>query len=178
MELVKAIDIKGFYFINQTVRNDVFDIIMPIITDLGLWYYLVILTALFCIPFKSKGVYPFLLTLLSIFSSRWISRFFKLFFDRPRPLMSLENVHVLGKEYYTYSFPSGHATVAFAFATILAFKIPKTRIPVFILATLIGVSRIYIGAHYPSDVLAGAVLGCGVSAVILFVEKRITKRSL
>ena len=129
MHWIKAIDIQLFYFFNQTIRNDLFDAVMPVITDFGIWYYLVIITALFCLPLKRKGFYPFFLTLLSVYSSRWISRLFKIIFDRERPMVRLKDVHVLGREYFNYSFPSGHATVAFAFATILAIKIPKARIP-------------------------------------------------
>ena len=173
MELLKSIDIAIFYFINSTISNPLLDILMPVITDLGLWPYLAILTALFCIHLKRKGIYPFFLTQVSIFSSRWACRFLKEIFERQRPMAVLENVRVLGMKFYTLSFPSGHTTVAFAFATILAFKIPKIRIPVFVIAVLIGFSRVYIGAHFPSDVVAGMVLGCGVSGIILFIEKKI-----
>ena len=176
MDWIKAIDIKIFYFINQTLRNELFDFAMPLITDFGTWYFAIMLAVLFCICYRRKGLYPFLLTSLSILSARELSRLFKLIFSRPRPLAVLENVHVLGIKYYTYSFPSGHTTVAFAFATILAIKLPKIRIPIIIIAILIGFSRIYIGAHYPSDVLAGAVLGCSVSAVILVVERGIRRK--
>lgn len=173
MEILKNIDIAIFYFINHTISNPLLDILMPVITNFGLLPYLVILTALFCINLRGKGIYPFLLTQVSIFLSRWICRFLKEFFNRPRPFVILENVRVIEIEYYTFSFPSGHTTVAFAFATVLAFKIPRYRIPVFIIAVLIGFSRIYVGAHYPSDVIAGMALGCGVSGVILFIEKKI-----
>ena len=59
----------------------------------------------------------------------------------------------------TYSFPSGHATVSFACATVLALAVPRLRWPLFTLAALIAFSRVYVGVHYPGDVLAGAVLG-------------------
>lgn len=173
MELLKSIDIAIFYFINQRISNGFFDILMPLITDFGLWPYLVMLTALFCIHLRRKGIYPFVLTQVSIFSSRWVCRFLKVFFGRQRPFAILENTHVLEMEHYTFSFPSGHTTVAFAFATVLAVKIPRVRIPVLVIAVLIGFSRIYVGTHYPSDVVAGMFLGCSVSAIILFIEKKI-----
>ena len=68
----------------------------------------------------------------------------------PEPLVSLP---------LTSSFPSGHATVAFACATVLALAVPRLRWPLFALAALIAFSRVYVGVHYPLDVLAGAVLG-------------------
>src|SRR5262249_24743258 len=59
------------------------------------------------------------------------------------------------------SFPSGHTVTAFAVALALAWFAPRLRWPLFALAALIGVSRIGVGAHYLSDVLAGAALGLG-----------------
>lgn len=65
---------------------------------------------------------------------------------------------------YSYaSFPSGHATTAFATAFILAFWYPRLRGPFLGLAVLVGLSRVVLGAHFPSDVLLGAVLGSGVA---------------
>lgn len=59
------------------------------------------------------------------------------------------------------SFPSGHATTAFAFAAVLALGLPRLRTGLFALAALVAMSRVVVGAHYPSDVLAGAALGVG-----------------
>jgi undecaprenyl-diphosphatase len=66
----------------------------------------------------------------------------------------------------THSFPSGHATVAFACATVLALAVPRLRVPLFVLAALIAFSRVYVGVHYPFDVLAGAVLGVGLATAL------------
>ena len=66
----------------------------------------------------------------------------------------------------THSFPSGHATVAFACATVLALAVPRLRVPFFVLAALIAFSRVYVGVHYPFDVLAGAVLGVGLATAL------------
>ena len=59
-----------------------------------------------------------------------------------------------------FSFPSGHTTHAFTMAVVLAVIFPPLSFPVFVWATIIGVSRIYLGVHFPSDVLAGMALGC------------------
>ena len=75
----------------------------------------------------------------------------------PEPLVELPSTH---------SFPSGHATVSFACATVLALAVPRLRIPLFLLAALISYSRVYVGVHYPFDVLAGAVLGVGIAIAL------------
>jgi undecaprenyl-diphosphatase len=60
---------------------------------------------------------------------------------------------------HTHSFPSGHATTSFAVATAIALLVPRLRVPAFVLAAAIAWSRVYVGVHYPLDVLAGAALG-------------------
>ena len=80
--------------------------------------------------------------------------------------------HQLGPASSTHSFPSGHAATSFACATVLSFYAPRLRGPLFALATLIGLSRIYNGMHYPTDVLAGAVLGVLVGLLVLAAARR------
>jgi undecaprenyl-diphosphatase len=85
----------------------------------------------------------------------------------PMPLVSLPATH---------SFPSGHATVSFACATTLALAVPRLRAPLYTLAALIAFSRVYVGVHYPLDVLAGATLGVGL-AIALRMLGAILQRS-
>src|SRR5690242_15165173 len=87
--------------------------------------------------------------------------------DRPRPFVAHPQIHPL-YVVHSSSFPAGHAATAFAGATLLAFLAPRLA-PAFVaLAALIAWSRVYDGVHYPSDVLAGAVLGAlvGVAAAV------------
>ena len=61
------------------------------------------------------------------------------------------------------SFPSGHAATSFAGATLLALALPRLAWPLLVLAAAIGWSRVYVGVHWPSDVLAGALLGAALA---------------
>ncbi len=72
------------------------------------------------------------------------------------------------------SFPSSHAATAFAAAGVVAMRYPALRLPLFALATLIAVSRVYLGVHYPLDVIAGACLGLGVAWITVTLGRRIT----
>jgi undecaprenyl-diphosphatase len=81
-----------------------------------------------------------------------------LVYPEPKPLVSVPN---------SGAFPSGHTSAAFACATVLAWASPRLRIPLFVLAAAIGWSRVYVGVHWPLDVLGGAVLGVVVSTVLL-----------
>jgi undecaprenyl-diphosphatase len=75
--------------------------------------------------------------------------------------------HQLGPPTSTWSFPSGHAATSFACATVLSAFAPRWRVPFFLLATLIALSRLYNGVHYPTDVVAGALLGVLTALLLL-----------
>jgi undecaprenyl-diphosphatase len=81
-----------------------------------------------------------------------------LVYPEPKPLVSVP---------HSGAFPSGHTSAAFACATVLAWASPRLRIPVFVLAAAIGCSRVYVGVHWPLDVLGGAVLGVLVATALL-----------
>ncbi|HVM70030.1 MAG TPA: phosphatase PAP2 family protein [Gaiellaceae bacterium] len=83
----------------------------------------------------------------------------KVLFQRDRPPVANPEPGPLVALPHTYSFPSGHALVAFASATVLAAAVPRLRLPLFAVAALVAWSRVYVGVHYPGDVLAGALLG-------------------
>ena len=86
--------------------------------------------------------------------------------SRERPFVSTPEILVIGSRPGDASFPSGHAANAFAGASVLARRLRTQRILWWALAVLIAYSRIYLGVHYPLDVLGGALLGwaCGTSA--------------
>jgi membrane-associated phospholipid phosphatase len=87
----------------------------------------------------------------------------KVLVRRPRPV--LEGLPPLGGAPSSLSFPSAHATASFACATAMTRIAPEAAF-LFILATAIAACRPYLGMHYPSDVVAGAILGTGLGLVV------------
>lgn len=81
----------------------------------------------------------------------------------------------IGPPSNTHSFPSGHSATSFACATVLAVYAPRWRVTFFLLATLIAFSRVYNGMHYPTDVLAGALLGVLTALLLLGAIPRLSR---
>jgi undecaprenyl-diphosphatase len=97
---------------------------------------------------------------------------FKLVIHRTRP-----RVHTLIPEPHTHSFPSGHAASSFACAVILSAYVPRWRVAFYVLAALIAFSRVYVGVHYPLDVIAGAAWGVVIGLALLQVAEMVRGRS-
>jgi len=89
--------------------------------------------------------------------------------SRPRPYETIANVHFLYTQ-LDFSFPSGHAAGAFALATILGARVKKLLLPLAALAAAVAFGRVYIGVHYPLDVLAGAVLGITIGYFVSMLD--------
>jgi undecaprenyl-diphosphatase len=97
-------------------------------------------------------------------------------FERLRPPVADPTVTTLVATPGGYSFPSGHATTAFAAAVAVGTLHPRLRWPLLGLAAMVGFSRVYLGVHYGLDVLAGAVLGTIVGLASALVISRLLRR--
>jgi undecaprenyl-diphosphatase len=111
------------------------------------WFFVALVTA----TLAADGI--------SLLLRQWIGR------DRP-PLVYAEPRPLVGLP-HSGAFPSGHAATAFAAATVIAWASRRLAIPVYVLATLVAWSRIYVGVHWPLDVMGGAVLGTLVAIALL-----------
>lgn len=133
------------------------------IGDGGFYLVLGITLALFepkqGIVFLVSGVFAYLIELpLYLVLKNTIKR------DRPCDSLPFEAYIVPSDK---FSFPSGHAAAAFVFASLIAFYYPAFTVFAYSVAVLVGISRILLGVHYPTDIVAGAVLGMSSCALAL-----------
>ena len=175
LEYLSNLDITLFYFVNRSLRNSVFDFLMPFITDLNRQKMVLVIVAflLFVLLVKGgpRGRWAVAALVLGIlFSDQLNSSLLKFLMERPRPCHALPDVHLLVGCGSGYSFPSSHAVNNFCGAVVLAFFFPRAAAWLFSFAGIVCFSRVYVGVHYPSDVLGGAVIGfvCGFVVIALF----------
>jgi undecaprenyl-diphosphatase len=165
-----------FHIINQGPYNEVLDNLMVFITDHRFYLFFAIL-APFIIKDRKKVVFVIALGIAGIIISSVSVSFLKLLFATPRPCTALENIRLLVACPGSFSMPSGHAATSFAAASLMGHFIKPAAIPVFLLALLVAFSRVYVGVHYPSDVIAGAIWGGVIAGAMLLLHSRISKSS-
>ena len=95
-----------------------------------------------------------------------VARGIKSVVDVQRPAFRYAEPKALVHVPHDHSFPSGHAATSFACATTLALAFPRLVVPLYVLAAAIAYSRVYVGVHYPLDVVGGAVLGIAVATTL------------
>lgn len=118
-----------------------------------------------------------LVTGVSMLLASGLGDLLKALVDRVRPAQAHIGITALVPIPSSASFPSGHAVSAFAAAGALAVLVPRLRVPGLLLAAAVAVSRVYLGVHYWSDVLAGAVLGLAVGCGLALLARQLAKRS-
>lgn len=172
MEWIINIDGNILMFIQENVRNPILTPLLIAITTLGnsgiIW---IIFSLALLVPKKTRriGLMSILALLLSLLINNII---LKNLVARTRPYEMVEGLVPLIGRPRDYSFPSGHTGSSFASAWVLFRKLPAGYgISALVLAGLIGISRLYVGAHYPTDVLFG-VLGGIVSGSIAMLMLR------
>ncbi|MHB8858513.1 MAG: undecaprenyl-diphosphatase [Thermoleophilia bacterium] len=159
-------DFRIFEFINQLAgKSGILDGLM-----VGLAKYGVLLMAipLLLIWFRSneEGKKAALLSLLSMAVALLINQFIGHLYFRDRPFV-FHDVNLLLDKSTDPSFPSDHTTFVFGIAWLLLFKNRRIGALAIGLAALVGTSRVFVGTHYPADVLGGALVGLG-SAILVW----------
>jgi undecaprenyl-diphosphatase len=175
MDWLLKLDGDILIFIQEHIRNGFLTPIFKFITTLGnagiLW---IVLTLILLIPKKTRkmGIICAVSLLLSLICNNLI---IKRLVARTRPYNVIDGLVPLVAKPHEYSFPSGHAASSFAAAAVIHRHSPKLYgVPVLVLAFLIALSRLYVGVHYPSDVLFGMISGYALSWLAEIIVKVVT----
>lgn len=193
MSRLQALDELLFSWINSSLANPIFDITMPIITTLGSKWLVWPLLFSICwfLPAAFIGAQTvgsniqkpiisrintnfrlFLLLVLVYGINAGIYSSIKKITDRPRPFeqnnVELRVTHHEAKKLtHNGSFPSGHAANSFMLAVLLSIAKKRLFFIFYSVASIVAFSRIYLGVHFPSDILAGAFIGWGTTKILV-----------
>ncbi len=144
------------------------NLLIPIVLAVGYWCWANWAEARWAVPCLG----------LLIGISDFIGGQLKLFFARPRPCHVLSQIHELVGCGGTFSMPSNHAMNSSAAVGFLSILYPPLRWVLWPLMGLIGLSRVYLGAHYVTDVIIGWILGCGLGvATALVLSSRVLRKN-
>lgn len=164
---LEGLDRSVFTFINQSLANPVTDFIMPLVTldlHLKIFYGAILLILLW--RGDNRLRLSVILSLIAVLLTDQISAaWLKSVFARPRPCHDME-VHLLVNCGSGFSLPSSHAANLFGQAFYYRVVAPKSQIYLIPLAIVVALSRVFVGVHYPFDILIGAAVGIVIGHVV------------
>ena len=181
IDKIIEIDKQIMVFLNKTISNPIFDFIMPIITNQKFLVFsgLILIGYLAYFGGKRGRITILVLLIAAGFSDAICFQIIKPWVGRIRPSHEFyEYINLLVSKGGKYSFPSNHAANSFVFATVLSYFYDKNRISLYILASTIAFSRVYVGVHYPLDIIFGSIIGYIISWIILSLWVIIKMREL
>ncbi|MDF2685150.1 MAG: phosphatase family protein [Clostridia bacterium] len=165
-----------FRFINSAgQRAKWLDIVMLCLTQMGNFVFALLVAALFY--FNGQRLFAFEL-IFGLLTLAMIVQSLKVLIHRTRPYNKLKNMRVVGIRDSGHSFPSGHTSQAFFMASLFLhyYKMDGyLGIALYGTAALVGCTRIYVGMHYPRDVIGGAMLGTAWGIIGMFINQHIFK---
>ena len=170
IEPFKSIDFKLLIILNRKISNSLFDLTMPIITNEDYWRIPILCLIIYLLFFgQKKGKIVLCLLIISLGINDYIcASIIKPTVARLRPSHEfLEYINLLVPRGGKWSMPSNHASNMFVLATIISTFYSKTKAGIFLIAILVSFSRVYVGVHYPMDVIVGASIGITIAIIII-----------
>jgi len=162
-------DLAGFTLLNEQLSWPFLDPVMLVITHVGSTVFWLFVSVLLWVGNRRRES---VLLAVGIVIGGLIFLPVKVVLPRARPSLVVPGARVLGIE-GGGSFPSGHSKNGFTACVILGSKWKRLRLPLCVLACLIAVSRIYVGVHWPFDVIVGSVVGWVVGKLTIRYETKI-----
>ena len=170
IDIIINVDKKIFTFINSSIANPVFDIFFPIITNQDIWIIPILLgIIILSIKGGTKGRIASIVLIIGVILADYSSaQIIKPYFQRLRPSHDiLDQIRLLVPKGGRYGFVSSHAANMYVSATILGYFYSKQKRLFFTIASLVAFSRVYVGVHYPADIVFGGLLGYGLGWITI-----------
>ena len=177
-DFIQRFDEQALVWIAQNIRCALLDPFMRLYTQLGNTGMLFIVLGIVLLFFKQTRKAGFSALCAMLIGLVVVNFTIKPLVARERPWLVIENFVNLVPEKDPNSFPSGHTNAAFAFAIAVCMSAPKKwmKVTAVCMAAVMGLSRLYVGVHFPSDVLAGAVIGSLCGLLGAWVVKNVWER--
>lgn len=160
------------FLINKHIRNKYFNILMPLMTragNFGTVWVIIAIVLLLNKPYRMIGSEVLVTLVLSTIIGEGV---IKHIVRRTRPSNQGNGITTLITNPISYSFPSGHTLSSFAVADILSVYFVQYRLIFMGIAFMIALSRIYLYAHYPTDIVFGIILGLLCSRLVLYCSEQ------
>lgn len=167
-------DFEILFFIQNHIRCDFLDIVVPFYTSLGedgiLW---IAVGCIMLIPKKTRkcGVMVLAALLVMLVVNNIV---LKNLIARPRPCATYPEMVDLVHVPSSYSFPSGHTVSAIAVAVTIWLQHKKLGIVALVMAVIMGLTRLYVFVHFPTDVYGGMIVGTAIALFVWYAEKKLS----
>ena len=174
--VVWALDFNILFWIQNFIRNDVFDVIIPFYTSLGedgiIW---IVLGLILLIPkkYRKTGIMVLGALLVMLVVNNIV---LKNLIARPRPCWTYPEMVQLVHNPSSYSFPSGHTTSAFAVAFTVFSQHKKLGKVIIAMASVMAFTRLYVFVHFPTDIYGGILVAMAITTFVCFMEKKISPK--
>lgn len=171
-----ALDFNILFWIQNLIRNDVFDVIIPFYTSLGedgiIW---IAFGLILLIPkkYRKTGIMVLAALLVMLVVNNIV---LKNLIARPRPCWTYPEMVQLVHNPSSYSFPSGHTTSAFAVAFTVFSQHKKLGKVIIVMASIMAFTRLYVFVHFPTDIYGGILVAAAITTFVCFMEKKISPR--
>ena len=175
LETLLFYDKQVFYYINKGLANNILDFMIPLINNEKNW---IVPAVIIIVAVLVWGGHKARMVLLAIFITVLATdlicfRLLKPVVGRKRPSHALEDARVVGGKRGTMGFPSNHAANVAAAVTVLAYYYRRLIIPGITLSAVVAFGRVYVGVHYPLDVICGAAIGVFIGLVLIWLKNKV-----